>query len=187
MGNPLIFLVLMLLPYQNTCFFPSQPQCCLSFSRIELQMLFRCCFIHVNIIILRHILYLVYLCLSLGLGLFMLYLCDLCFIFSLVFIVINNITSLKQTHLFFTFFTISPNIFRRRKQIIFKRRKFRFRALLGFCLIFWQFQPAVAYKSVAYKKNLTAYFYSNLYLHCVIPCCKNIFKITIVISEKSGK
>ena len=52
--------------------------------------------------ILRHILYLVYFCPCLGLGLFMSYLCDLCdiFIFSLIFIVIDHITSLKQTHLF---------------------------------------------------------------------------------------
>ena len=45
--------------------------------------------------------YLVYLGSCLSLGLFMSYLCDLFFIFSLTFIVINSITSLKQTHLFF--------------------------------------------------------------------------------------
>ena len=32
------------------------------------------------------------------------YLCDFFFIFSLIFIVINHITSLKQTHLFFVHF-----------------------------------------------------------------------------------
>ena len=32
------------------------------------------------------------------------YLCDLYFIFSLIFIVINNVTLLKQTHLFFVHF-----------------------------------------------------------------------------------
>ena len=31
-------------------------------------------------------------------------------------------------------------------------KKFRLRVLLSFCLIFCQFQPDVAYKSVAYKK-----------------------------------
>ena len=40
---------------------------------------------------LRDILYLVYLCLCLGLGLFMSHLCDLCFIFSFIFIIINHI------------------------------------------------------------------------------------------------
>ena len=41
---------------------------------------------------------------SMGLVLFMLYLCDLFFIFSLFFIVFNHITLLKQTHLFFAHF-----------------------------------------------------------------------------------
>ena len=65
-------------------------------------MLLRCCLIHITIMILRHILYLVYLCPCRGLGLFMLRLCDLCdiFIFSFIFIVTDRITSLKQTHLF---------------------------------------------------------------------------------------
>ena len=52
---------------------------------------------HVTIVILRHILYLVYLCLCLGLGLFMLYLCALFFIF----VVINYTTLFKQMFLFF--------------------------------------------------------------------------------------
>ena len=61
-------------------------------------MLLRFCLIHMTIIILRHILYLVYLAPCLGLGLFMWCLCDLFFIFSLIFIAINLITSLKQMH-----------------------------------------------------------------------------------------
>ena len=52
----------------------------------------------------RHILYLVYVCLCLGLGLFVLYLYDLFFISSLIFIVINHINSFKQTYLFFVHF-----------------------------------------------------------------------------------
>ena len=43
-------------------------------------------------------------CPCLDLGLFLSYLCDLFFIFSVVFIVINHITSLKQTYLFFVHF-----------------------------------------------------------------------------------
>ena len=81
--------------------FPTQPQCCLNFSWIELHMLLRCCLIYITIIIQRHILYLVYLCPFLGLGLFMLYLYDLFFIFSLIFIAINHKTSFKQMYLFF--------------------------------------------------------------------------------------
>ena len=40
------------------------------------------------------------------------------------------------------------------ERIIFKLRKFSRSALLRFCLIFWQFQPGAAYKSVAYKKTV---------------------------------
>ena len=64
-------------------------------------MLLNCCLIHISINILRHILYLVYLYPCLGLGLFMAYLCDLVFIFSLIFIAINHITVFKQTYLIF--------------------------------------------------------------------------------------
>ena len=65
-------------------------------------MLFRCFLIHINIIILGHILYLVYL--TLDLGLFMSYLCDLFFISNLIFIPINHILSLKETQLIFVHF-----------------------------------------------------------------------------------
>ena len=44
--------------------------------------LLRCCLIHISIIIVRHFLYLLYLCPWLDLGLFMSYLCDLFFSFS---------------------------------------------------------------------------------------------------------
>ena len=66
-------------------------------------MLLRCCLIHAVIILPRHSLYLVYVCPCLGLGLFMSYLCDLYFIFSLIFIVINHITSFRQTYFFCAF------------------------------------------------------------------------------------
>ena len=59
--------------------------------------------LHIAIIILSRILYLVYVCPCLGLGLFVSCLCDL--FFSLIFIVINHITcSFKQTSLFFVHF-----------------------------------------------------------------------------------
>ena len=38
-------------------FFSTQPQCCLTFSWIKLQMLLQCCLIHVTIVILKHILW----------------------------------------------------------------------------------------------------------------------------------
>ena len=81
-------------------FFSTHRQCCLTFSWIELQMLLRCC-LYIIIIILRHILYLVYLCPCLGLNVFMSYLCDLFFIISIIFIMINSIISWIPTHLFF--------------------------------------------------------------------------------------
>ena len=67
-------------------------------------MLLRCCLRHITIIVLRHILYLAYLSPFLSLGLFMPYLCDLFFNWSLIFIVVNHITSFIQTHLFFVQF-----------------------------------------------------------------------------------
>ena len=51
-----------------------------------------------------HILYLVYLCSCLGLGLFLSYPYKLFLIFSLNFNVIGYITSFKQTYLFFAHF-----------------------------------------------------------------------------------
>ena len=75
-------------------FFSTQPQCLLTFSWNELQILLRCCLIHLSIIMMKHVLYLVYL----GLSLFMSHLCDLFSIF--IFIIINHIISLKR----YTFF-----------------------------------------------------------------------------------
>ena len=85
--------------FYKQCFFSTQPQCCLTSS-----FTFRCCLLHIAVIILRHILYLVYLCPCLGLGQFMSCLCDLFFIFSLIFVIINLITSFKQMYLFFAHF-----------------------------------------------------------------------------------
>ena len=74
-------------------------------------MLLRFCLIHITIIIPKHSIHL-YLCPCLGLGLLILHLCDLYFILSLIFIVINHITLFKQTQLFCcTFFRISSIIF----------------------------------------------------------------------------
>ena len=61
-------------------------QCCLTFSWIELQTLFRCFLIRVSIVIVWHFLYLVDLCSCLRFGLFMLLFtinCSFSFLFSL--------------------------------------------------------------------------------------------------------
>ena len=47
---------------QRAMLFSTQPPCCLTFSWTELQMLLRCCIIQISIIIVRHFLYLLYLC-----------------------------------------------------------------------------------------------------------------------------
>ena len=85
-------------------FFSTQLLCFFIFSRIEFQMLLRSFLIHITIIILRPILHLVYLRPCLGLGVFMSYLCILFLFFSLIFIVINHITSLNQMYLIFCTF-----------------------------------------------------------------------------------
>ena len=93
--------------YYKQRFFSTQPQCCLIFSWIELQMLLRCCLIHISIIILRHFLYLLYLCPCLDLGLFMSYLLDLFSILIFIFIMFNRVFSWVQanwTHIFSFYF-----------------------------------------------------------------------------------
>ena len=96
----------------SNVFFSTQPQYCLTFSWIELQMLLRRCLTHRTIIILRHILHLVYLC--------------TCRIYVIDF----SLTSFKQTY-------------------------------LTFALLFFKFQPGVAYKSVAYKKKNLTHFQTS--------------------------
>ena len=79
----------------------TQPQCCLTFSWIELQMLLRCCLIPISIIILRHFLYLLWLCLCLDLGL-------LCRIYMIYFLFSSSFSWRLivwiQTHLFLGLF-----------------------------------------------------------------------------------
>ena len=71
-------------------FFSSQPQYCLTFSWIELQMLLMCCLIHMTIIILRHFLYFLYWSPCLNPDLFMSYLWDLFVFFVIISIIINK-------------------------------------------------------------------------------------------------
>ena len=85
----------------SNAFFSTQPQCCLTFLWTELQMLLGCCLIHITIIVLRHFLYLLYLCPCLDLSLFMTnYVIYFLFLscFSLMLI------AWIQTHLFFCSF-----------------------------------------------------------------------------------
>ena len=89
-------------------FFSSQLQCCLTFYWTEPEMLLNC-----FPITYRH-----YLALTR---------------YIIIFIIINHIISLKQTHLCF---------------LEYSRQKYSLRVLLSFCTIFCQFQDGVAYKKV---------------------------------------
>ena len=80
--------------FYKQCFFY------LTFSLIELQMLLRCRLINISIIIVRHFLYLLYLCPCIDSGQFISYLCDLFFIFIFICIMINRLISWTQTHCF---------------------------------------------------------------------------------------
>ena len=82
-------------------FFSTQPPRCLILSWIELQMSLKCCLIHITIIIMRNIIYLLYLRPCLHLSLFMSNLRDLFFIFIVIFIMFNCLISWIQTHLLF--------------------------------------------------------------------------------------
>ena len=87
--------------------FSTQPQCCLTFSWIELQMLRRCCLLHVSIIILRQFLYLVYLRPCLGLALSRSYLCNLFFFVCFHFPDSNSYNLIKTDTLFLQIFYMS--------------------------------------------------------------------------------
>ena len=73
------------------------------------------------------------------------HLCDLFFIFSLIFFIINYITLLKRSRLLLHIFGM----------ISWMNEANNFQiAKVKICLIFSQFQPGAAYKSVAYKKSV---------------------------------
>ena len=122
-------------------FFSTQPQCCLTFLWIELQMLLMCCLIQISIIILRQFLYLVCSSPSLRPGL-------LCCIH-----VIYSSFSLKQTRLFLshmfykTYLYLDNNMDEESKWFSNSKSP-------NICLIIYQLQPGVAYKSVVSKHCL---------------------------------
>ena len=94
--------------YYKQSFFSTQPQCCLTFSWIQLHMMLRYCLLHGTIIILRQILNLVYLCPCIYLFLLVSNLCDQFLIIIFIFIEVNNIIiTQKDTRFLCTFFRIS--------------------------------------------------------------------------------
>ena len=117
--------------------------------------------IHITHIVLCHILYLVYLCPCIGLDLFMSVYVVLCicriFHFHLHFLHNQSYNPIKTDTLVFTHFYeyfllfLDNNLYEESKKNSDSKR-LSVRVLLRFCLIFIQFQPGVAYKSVVYKK-----------------------------------
>ena len=70
---------------------------------------------------------------------------------------INHMIWWKQTYLFFAYFLeylilVLDDNMDAENEIFSKSKKFRLWTLLSFYLIFCQFRPGVAYKTVAYKK-----------------------------------
>ena len=104
-------------------------------------MSFKCCqrfAYYIETLSYRDTLYFLYLSLCLRFGLYISYLCDLCCHIIFIFITINHIISVIQTNLIF-------------KHVC---QKFKLRILLTFFLNFYQFQPSIAYNSVANKKGM---------------------------------
>ena len=142
----------------SNTFFSTQPKCCLTFSWIELQMLLKCCLIHVNIVILSH--FLLLLCLSpyLELGLFMSNLCNLCGIFIFIFINENVDKNYKSDTLVLllifkniSYYSLLIKLMKNANNS--QMSKFSLRVLLSICLMFCQFQPGAVYKSIASLKQ----------------------------------
>ena len=134
---------------RNNCFrqafiytqrlFSTQPQCCLTFRGIELQMLLRCYLIHITIFI--HFIFSIFVSIFQA----QVYLCRflvICFSFSVSFSLSLNLYFVKTGALpclLYIFQNISCHFWmttRTKKENNFKYRKFSVRVLLSFCLIF---------------------------------------------------
>ena len=124
-------------------------------------MLLRCCLININIIILRLILHLEYLWPCPGLGLFMSYLYNLFFIFSLIFIVINHITSFKQTYLFL------DDIVNEESKKISNSKNSAWGCCLAFAWFFANFSLTLLIKVLLIKKACTSY-QKEILIHVLI-------------------
>ena len=77
-----------------------------------------------------------------------------------------------------------------RPVFIWKYQNFSLSVFLSICLIFCKFQPAVAYKSVAYKKACTHVFFKSLvYIIYVEPSrtLNRVFYFSFPNTIKPGK
>ena len=101
-------------------------------------MLLKCCLLHRDMILPRDTTYCIFVFTSTSRSIN-----DMIFLYDFQYHC-NHIISLKQPHLYTWAFLFS------------------LRVLLSFCLIVCQFQPCVAYKSVAYKKE------------CILTCLMEV-------------
>ena len=101
-------------------------KCCLS----------KYCLLHRDVVLLRRSIFSIFVSVNVLAYVCLIYLIYFAIIIF-IFISTNHIISLIQTNLFVGHVC----------------QKFSLRVLLSFCLIFCQFQPGIAYKSVAYKKK----------------------------------
>ena len=77
------------------------------FHELSFKCCFRCCLIHTNIIILRYLIFTIFLSMFRSRSIYISYLCDLYFIFILIFIMVNRIILWIQTHLLFCLFLMA--------------------------------------------------------------------------------
>ena len=69
-----------------------------------------------------------------------------------------------------------------------KKKKSLTKFFLTYLADFWLLKVLRQPTQKFWPKILTPYFfYSNLYLHFLRPCCENIFKFVCIVSEKIGK
>ena len=147
--------------------------------------------IRITIIILRQALYLIYLCPCLGLSLFMLYLWDLFFIFSIIFIVIDHITTLRQTHLFFLHFLEYILLFLDNEVDEESKRCSNSKSSISGCCLafgwFFAFFSLALFIRVLLIKNHVFYMkYKVCLQHFVHDCCNNYAGMFFIMTRISA-
>ena len=124
------------------------------------------------------------MCPCLGLDPFLLHICDLFFIFSLIFIVSDN---LIKTHALCFFVCVLEFFLLFLDESLVQKNKYFSKSKSSvsrccFSLIFCQFQPGIAYKRVAYKKKHVAGWHlleRNIILDYFSSCCSG-YDLTLI-------
>ena len=119
-------------------------------------MLLKCCLLHRDIVLPRHAIFSIFVTISTSWSIYVLFIVIYPTIIIFIIITINHIISLIQTSLFL------EHVY----------QKFSLRVLLSFCLNFFQFQPGIAYKNVAYKQK-KACIVSRQFFRLLTLICHN--------------